>query len=65
MCLCAIEKLGLGSHGPELPPGEHSWDCVSPLSLVVYSLGVLGWFLGLLLSVLLIQPLHMRVHATG
>lgn len=52
MHLGATEKLDLGSDGLERLPGEHCRDCVNPLSFVVYSLDTLGWFLGLLLSVL-------------
>ena len=55
----------LGSDGPERLPGEHRCAGLNPLSFVVYSQDTLGRFLGLQLPVLLIQPLHMLMKATG
>ena len=60
-----LKSSNLGSDGPQRLPGEHHCDGLNPLSFVVYSQDTLGRFLGLQLPVLLIQPLHMLMKATG
>lgn len=60
-----LKSSNLGSDGPQRLPGEHRCDGLNPLSFVVYSQDTLGRFLGLQLPVLLIQPLHMLMKATG